>query len=500
MKITAHAHALVFNEALVRRTYHDVMMSKGQLETSRTPLTPFLLPLTICAVLASSLTASGQLTNQLVEPEAGSWKTWAISSGKDLRVSPPPDDAATQAELAALKDYTQAQGPDIDAQVRFWNAGPPSYRWVDVVTRRLLDTTQTPIGAYPTRAYLLVGIAAYDATIAAWDSKYAYNRKRPSEIDPSIPTRIDVPRSPSYPSDYAATAFAVADVLAYLNPNEADSFRAMAEQASKSRLYAGVEFVSDYTAGMELGHRVAEKVIALAKADGSDAVWTGSVPTGPCMWTGTNPGNVTMPGWKPMLLAATNEFRPATPPACDSAEGQAESANVSNFPRALTTANFPTNSKGFFWQSPAGLVPWAYAYVNRWILEDGLAVNPPRAARVYALLGVGTYDAFLASQDGKFTYWYLRPAQSDKALVPLFPAPNFPSYPSNHATISGLRGPLLGYLFPAHADEILAVAKEAADSRVWAGIHYQMDLNAGLELGGKVAQKVIAWANSDGSQ
>jgi membrane-associated phospholipid phosphatase len=435
-----------------------------------------------------------------VEPTAGNWKTWVISSGKDFRVAPPPDAASTGAELASLKELAQQQDPGIDEQVRFWNAGPPSYRWIDVVTSRLIDPTQTPIGAYPTRAYLYVSLAAYDATIAAWDSKYAYNRKRPSEMDSSIKPRVDVPRSPSYPSDYAAIAFAAADVLAYFNPSEAATFQAMAEEAGKSRMYAGVEFVSDYNAGMELGHRVAEKVIALAKADGSDVVWTGSVPEGRCMWTGTNPGNVTMPGWKPMLLSATNEFRPITPPACDSPEGQAEKAKVSNFPRALNSANFLTNAKAFFWQSPAGLIPWCYSYVNRWILEDGLAENPPRAARAYALVAVGTYDAFLASQDGKFTYWYLRPAQLDTTLVPLFPAPNFPSYPSNHGTISGVRGPLLAYLFPDHADEILAVAQEAANSRLWAGIHYQMDLDAGMALGNKVAQKVISWADSDGSQ
>src|SRR5439155_13158013 len=229
--------------------------------------------------------------------------------------------------------------------------------------------------------------------------------------------RVAVPRSPSYPSDYAATAFAAADVLSYLNPSEADSFRAMAEEAARSRLYAGVEFPTDYNAGMELGHRVAERVIALAKADGSDAPWTGSIPTGRCMWTGTNPGNVTMPGWKPMLLTSPSEFRPAPPPACDSAEGQAEMAIVSNYPRALTTANFLTNSKAFFWQSPAGTFPWPYPHLNRWVLEDALNVNPPRAARAYALLAVTSYDAFLASQDGKFTYWYLRPAQLDTSLT-----------------------------------------------------------------------------------
>jgi len=178
----------------------------------------------------------------------------------------------------------------------------------------------------------------------------------------------------------------------------------------------------------------------------------------------------------------------------------AEMATVRDFPRALTTANFLTNAKAFSWQSPAGLVPWNYPYLNRWILEDGLDANPPRSARVYALMGVVSYDGFLASQDGKFTYWYLRPAQLDPSMIPLFPAPNFPSYPSNHATLSGARSEVMAYLFPAHADEIRAIGQEAGNSRVWAGIHYQMDLRSGFELGSKVAHKVIAWASKDGSQ
>ena len=38
-----------------------------------------------------------------IEPNAGSWKTWVISSGKDFRVPPPPDAGSTLAELAWLK-------------------------------------------------------------------------------------------------------------------------------------------------------------------------------------------------------------------------------------------------------------------------------------------------------------------------------------------------------------------------------------------------------------
>jgi len=450
-------------------------------------------------IILSALPAFGQSVNHSIEPNAGAWKTWSISSGSDFRVPPPPDSAATADELASMERlHLDASTND---QIRFWNAGPPSYRWIDIITNRLVDPSQTPIGAYPTRAYLYVALAIYDATIAAWDSKYAYNRQRPSEVYSQITPLVEVPHSPSYPSDYAATAFAAADVLAYFNPSEADNFSAMAQQAARSRVYAGVEFPSDSDAGSALGHLVAQRVIAMAKADGSDVPWTGSVPAGSCKWTGTNPGNVTMPGWKPVLLSSVSQFRPAPPPACDSQQGQAEMAKVRDFPRALNnSATFLTNAKALYWQSPPGLVPWSYPYLNRWIMEDGLSANPPRAARAYALLGVVSYDAFLTSQDGKFTYWYLRPPQLDTSFTPLFPAPNFPSYPSNHAVLSSSRAEVMAYLFPAHADEIRAVGQEAANSRLWAGIHYQMDLDAGKQLGTSVAHLVIDWANSDGSQ
>jgi len=39
----------------------------------------------------------------LVEPCAGMWQTWVLSSGSQLRVTPPPDTAATDAELEQLR-------------------------------------------------------------------------------------------------------------------------------------------------------------------------------------------------------------------------------------------------------------------------------------------------------------------------------------------------------------------------------------------------------------
>ena len=53
------------------------------------------------------------------------------------------------------------------------------------------------IAIYAYRMLALVNVAICDATVAAWDAKYAYNRPRPSEADPSLTTVVLNPRSPS---------------------------------------------------------------------------------------------------------------------------------------------------------------------------------------------------------------------------------------------------------------------------------------------------------------
>jgi membrane-associated phospholipid phosphatase len=58
---------------------------------------------------------------------------------------------------------------------------------------------------------------------------------------------------------------------------------------------------------------------------------------------------------------------------------------------------------------------------------------------------------------------------------------------------------MLGYLFPSDAEAVLALAADAGESRIWAGIHYRSDVVAGAELARRVAGKVIDRARSDGS-
>ena len=123
---------------------------------------------------------------QSVEPNAGKWKTWIISSGKDFRVPPPPDDRTTQSELAWIRDVGVATpNPDIAGSVNFWSAGAPAYRWIELINNRALRAASLSPSA--SRLYAYVAMAMYDATIATWDSKYAPSHPLDCAVAPVAP-------------------------------------------------------------------------------------------------------------------------------------------------------------------------------------------------------------------------------------------------------------------------------------------------------------------------
>ena len=456
--------------------------------------------ITNLAAAAALVTSSGMLLAQNpvfqarnLEPNAGKWKTWITSSGQAYRVPPPPGMGETRAELERVRTSVGQVDDTIRQKIRYWDAGAPSYRWMDMLERS--TEAGQPLTAHPHRVFAYVAIAMYDATLAAWESKYAYNRPRPSDLEIMMRTVVAVPQSPSYPSEHSATAYAAAAVLSHFFPDKAAAYQSMAEDAGISRVMAGVQFPSDHTAGAALGRQVAQKVIERIASDGYTVTWNGTVPVGRCMWTGSNPGNAAATGWKTFLLATPGEFRPAPPPDCESPAMKAEVAMVRDFQRT-----FGTNQKAYYWQSAEGRETKPFIFAEKWMAEDRLDQNPPRAARAYALIAAAHYDTFIASQDAKFAYWYLRPHQLDTGVKPLFAVPNFPSYPSNHSVFSWSRAEILSYLFPTRVAEARAMAVDAADSRIWAGIHYPADLESGKTLGTAVARRFIQWAQNDGSK
>jgi membrane-associated phospholipid phosphatase len=65
--------------------------------------------------------------------------------------------------------------------------------------------------------------------------------------------------------------------------------------------------------------------------------------------------------------------------------------------------------------------------------------------------------------------------------------PSFPSYPSNHSALVASAATVLGQLFPKERAMLEAMAQEGAISRLYGGIHYRFDTEAGIELGRRVA-------------
>lgn len=437
-----------------------------------------------------------QPANQQIEPRAGMWRTWVLTSGRQLRVAPPPDQAVAAGELRQLQALASQRNAAALDQIAFWDTSAPAYRWNEITVNAALRNN-LPVN-FASRALALVHVAIYDATATAWSAKYAYLRPRPSEIDRSLKTALPNPQSPSYPSEHAVAAGAASTVLAYLFPNDAKLFADKAEEAVRSRLLAGVQYPSDVTAGLELGRAVAALVIERAKTDGSDARWTGSVPTEPGKWNGTNPILPQAANWKTWVLSSASELRPGPPPAYDSPQMATEMAELRNFQRTPKT-----NADAFLWEYASGGLRnyWFWnEQLNKKLLEYRLDANPPRVARAYAIWSLAFYDAGVACWDTKYAYWQIRPFQLDPNWRPLFPTPNHPAYPAAHGCFSSAAAAAVAYLFPRDAQTLNALADEAAESRIWAGIHFRSDVVAGLALGRAVAQKVIDVARRDGSR
>jgi hypothetical protein len=108
--------------------------------------------------------AAGSATPQPVEPQAGNWKTFVMSSGRHFRVPPPPGEAETRAELAWVRAASTDPDPQIEPQIRYWDAGAPAYRWIDMLVKR--QNAGQPTTAFPHRVFTYVAIAMHDATIA----------------------------------------------------------------------------------------------------------------------------------------------------------------------------------------------------------------------------------------------------------------------------------------------------------------------------------------------
>jgi membrane-associated phospholipid phosphatase len=131
----------------------------------------------------------------------------------------------------------------------------------DLSLKRNLDA------AAAARVFSALNAAMLDAFIACWRAKFKWWTERPitvirSRFDPAFTPHVLTPPFPSYVSGHSSASGAAAEVLAAFFPDESAKLRAMAREASMSRLYGGIHFRSDNEQGLELGRGIGARALA----------------------------------------------------------------------------------------------------------------------------------------------------------------------------------------------------------------------------------------------
>lgn len=231
------------------------------------------------------------------------------------------------------------------------------------------------------------------------------------------------------------------------------------------------------------------------RQDGHDLVWDKVIPQGPGKWVKRLPADPFTPRageWQRWNVAQAINVPP--PPVLGSLEDLAEIANTE---RASASRNGEDVNSINFWggvpgtDSPGGI--WQNQLYRK--ISADLPNNRTDADKKYAqiqkYLAQAVSDAFMECWKVKFTYWTARPDMRSTHIETAMPDPNFPSYISGHSTISKAAADVLSVMVPRYADQWQTWAMQARESRLKAGIHFEVDNRVGFDVGTDVARQAI---------
>jgi membrane-associated phospholipid phosphatase len=323
-----------------------------------------------------------------------------------------------------------------------------------------------------TRMYSLVGVAQYLAVqrVADSDDETGRGRSRPG-------------------ADRGAVAGASAVVLTYLFPTKA---QALEDMVTAQRGVGDARSHLAFARGEAVGRAVGAEIVTRGRADGFSTPFTSTPPVGAGFWfSEATPPSVAggpLAGTRPWFLTSASQFRSAPPPAFGSAAFQADLAEIRAIAQTRTALQVQMATS---WAQGVG-TPTTAAFWLR-VATDGITqhgYSERRATHLYALLSATMFDAQIGCWDSKEIYWFIRPWQADAAItvVAAVGKPNHPAYPSGHSCISASAAEVLSAFFPAQRAHLDSMVTEAGLSRMYGGIHYQFDIDAGAQLGRSVAR------------
>jgi len=297
------------------------------------------------------------------------------------------------------------------------------------------------------------------------------------------------------------------------------------------------------TNGIAVGEAAAAALIALRAGDGSSPLtnFLPAPPLDPGEWDiypgcPTTPGGVQLGGilynWgdlKPFGIPQPaaghwyEPFRPAPPPSLTSNEYAKDFNEVKTVGSAAATEQQRPPDRATVVRFYAATSPtFLFHMVARELSTtrgDSLSEN----ARNLALISMATNDALIASFKTKYHYQLWRPitaikladtddngkTAADPSWTTFIQTPCFPSYPSNHASGSNAALETLRRIYGAagHAitlsatipvigpttltySQLQKISDDIDDARVYGGIHFRFDQEAGVGLGREVGTYV----------
>jgi membrane-associated phospholipid phosphatase len=335
----------------------------------------------------------------------------------------------------------------------------------------------------------------------------------------------------------AAAARAAFEVARDQYPDQEARFRVELE-----RWLAAVAEGPAKAAGTALGSATAAAILAERASDGwgREAKYRWQ-PMAPGVYaefrdhSGTPEGFVFGAGWaaaRPFALARPSQFRSPPPPPVDGEAYARAFEEVKKLGAADSVSRTAEQSHLAMWWKE--FVESSHnRLARRLVVEEGL--DAWAAARLFALLEVSLYDAYVGVFENKFHYNHWRPYTAiRRAAHDGNPSTRedpdwdnlhhhtyaFPSYPSAHGAVCAAAATVLADTFgsdrpvtmvtervdrsgplsekirlePAARSfaSFAAAAEECALSRVYLGIHFRYDAVAGTELGRRIASHVLA--------
>ena len=202
---------------------------------------------------------------------------WFLTSASQFRPGPPPafGSDAFNVALTEIHSLSVNRTPVQEGLATSWayNTGTitPAGYWLRVGTAAINARGLSEGEA--THVYALVSAAMFDAAIGCWDAKLTYWLIRPWKADAAITTvaAVGKPNHPSYPSGHSCVSASAAEVLSTFFPDMRSQLDAQVIEAGLSRMYGGIHYRFDITAGQALGRNVAHLAIA-ADASGNSVL------------------------------------------------------------------------------------------------------------------------------------------------------------------------------------------------------------------------------------